>query len=219
MNFGDIKFGQHKAPRNLKKLLIKKLDCQQCQKMTVKKLFEILGQTKTRKFTYEVKFRKAKITTACVVTYYGITKLQIDVNAAFKVCGLKENFSEKKNVNKQGLLVNLNLYQQVAILKAIIAKYSYLKGKIGFYNLKGSRKAYEVLHEAKLHKEEMWWFWTGEKYIEKSMREESKYPKENLVEPNKLKGRFCYRDIGNYYWGVLPSNHCAKHHIFVLGGF
>ena len=159
---------------------------------------------------YEVPFSDGRMTLSVILTYKGIRSLGIDLNTVFKGCGGKEVFNEQTDV-KNGVLVNLNLYQQVALLKAIIGKKPELAQVLGLYNLRGSRKVYEVLSKAGVPRQlNIWWMWTGERYIQEL--QELDYPEERIVtlsslhalKGNRFVGRFI--DIGNW-GGTYIVNH------------
>jgi len=160
---------------------------------------------------YEVPFSDGRSTLSVILTYKGVRSIGIDLNTVFKGCGGREEFNEKTDV-RNGVLVNLDLYQQVALLKAIIEKKPELADVLGLYNLRGSRKVYEVLSRAGVPSQlRIWWMWTGERYI-KGQNDEGSYPEEDIVtlpNPSKLKGsRFADRVIGCDYWfGNYPVSH------------
>jgi len=159
---------------------------------------------------YEIPFSDGRSTLSVILTYEGIRSLGIDLNTVFKGCRGKEVFNEQTDV-KNGVLVNLNLYQQVALLKAIIGKKPELAQVLGLYNLRGSRKVYEVLSKAGVPRQlNIWWMWTGERYIQEL--QELDYPEERIVtlsslpalKGNRFVGRFI--DIGNW-GGTYIVNH------------
>ena len=157
---------------------------------------------------YEVPFSDERKTTAVMLTLEGIRSLGIDLDAVFKGCGGEETFNEATDV-KNGVLVNLDLYQQVALLRAILERKPELASVIGLYNLRASRRVYEVLNRENVHNElDIYWIWTGEKWIRGI--EEGSYPKETVVTLRDLESlegnRFCYRNVNNDYWNDHPPD-------------
>jgi hypothetical protein len=129
---------------------------------------------------YEVPFSDGRSTFGVILTYEGVRSIGIDLNTLFKCCGGREEFNEKTDV-RNGVLVNLDLYQQVALLKAIIEIKQELADVLGLYNLRGSRKVYEALSRAGiLGQLGIWWMWTGERYIV-GQNSEWAYPEEEIV--------------------------------------
>ena len=164
---------------------------------------------------YEIPFTDGRKTLSVILTYEGVRSLRIDLNTVFKGCGGKEVFNEGTDV-KNGVLVNLDLYQQVALLKAIIEKKPELAQVLGLYNLRGSIKVYEVLSKAGVPSQlRIWWMWTGERYIE-GQNDEGSYPEAGIVTLENLfalKGyRFVYSYINNVYW-----NHNLPDYLSVIG--
>ncbi len=162
--------------------------------------------------TWEVRMSDGTRTMACVLTLEGVSRFGIDLNSVFSGCGgPREGFSEKENINKQGVLVHLDLYQQVALLRAIIRQRPELVDKVGLYNLRSGKKAREVLHRANAYNTHgtrgYMWFFTGEQY--KGTRDESRYAPEGMVkvsELGSLKGHsLCGRGVGNGNWDNLKA--------------
>ena len=152
---------------------------------------------------HKVSLTDGRKTLSVILTDERIRCLGIDLNTVFKGCGGKEVFSREKDV-KNGVLVNLDLYQQVALLKAIIEKEPELTQVLGLYNLRGSRKVYEALSRAGiLGQLGIWWMWTGERYI-KGQDDEEAYPREGIIilaNMPTLKGsRFADRGLGTGSW-------------------
>ena len=179
---------------------------------------------------YPVKFSDGRHTLACVVTLEGIKKvfgcntdeeITTTLNTIFQGCGGKETFNQATDVCN-GILVNLDFYQQVALLRAIAQKHPELADMFGLYNLRGARKVYEVLNTASLHRtHRIFWFWTGEKYV--PSQTDDKYPAEGLLPASsidKIKGnRFCVRDINYVHWDNDDPDYHGDDGAFVLGGY
>ena len=159
-------------------------------------------------------------TLSVILTYEGIRSLGIDLNTVFKGCEEKEVFNEGTDV-KRGVLVNLDLYQQVALLRAIIEKKQELRDVLGLYNLRGSGEVSKVLRIKGVPSQlGIRWMWTGERYI-KGQDSETAYPEEGIVTLSSLPAlkwvRFVDRVIVNDYWNdFLPGFHCIDG-VAVLG--
>ena len=144
-----------------------------------------------------------------IVTVLREDKLKkiIDMGKVFSKC------ARKKYSERDGLIVDVDLYQQQAILESIIDRYPEMREKIGFTNLRGSRKVYEVLNKAGVHKRlpnEWGWFWTGEKYL--GHRDESKYPSEGIITATRFNissvDRFCIRRVYYDDWSDDDPDFC-----------
>lgn len=81
---------------------------------------------------------------------------------------------------KNGYIVNIDWYQQLALLEAISEKIPKLK--IGLFNYRAAENVAKVLKESDAHKKfQISWFWTGEPF-KKSLGED----KQMLDEPNLI---------------------------------
>ncbi|MBU0580948.1 MAG: hypothetical protein KKA19_07200 [Candidatus Margulisbacteria bacterium] len=120
-----------------------------------------------------------------------------------------------------GYLVNLDMYQQAALLKAIVAKCPEYKDSVGLYNVKASDNVYKKLNEAGFPKKRIYWFWTGEKFKDRSL---SSYAAPGLSTAESVKKediqsyRFCFRYIDNGYWCDGDPDYCGSDGAVVLGG-
>lgn len=101
----------------------------------------------------------------------------------------------KEYETRGGFIVDVDLHQQVALLKAINDKNPKLK--IGMFNYRASENVQKVLKAAKIDRKfKVDWFWTGEK--SPGYLDEKKYVKPGLVFENELKdidGRYFGREI------------------------
>jgi len=72
-----------------------------------------------------------------------------------------------KFISRKGYIIELDVYQQVWILKKLIEYFPELKKSIGFYNIRGSKKVFEALSELEISGN---WgirkMFTGESYLE-----------------------------------------------------
>ena len=172
--------------------------------------------------SYDVELANGVQTKCSVLTYDKVKKFGIDLDKVFIGCGGKEKFDPATDI-KNGFLVNLDLYQQAALLKAIVQKCpKEIQGEIGLYNLRASRDVYEILDEKGLVAKDIYWFWTGEQY--KPDQAESKYSAPGLVTADKLSkediksGRFCYRNVNNDHWFDNDPVNYGNNGAVVLGG-
>ncbi len=130
--------------------------------------------------------------------------------------GLRQESGEKN-----GFIADVDLYQQRVLLAAIVnvgAIHELPLHSLGFYNLRGSRKLYEVLSAQGFYERTgIYWVWTGEKYEASYGNSNTKAAEDQYLEPGivtlenivKIRGsRFVFRFVGNDYWGVnVPANH------------
>ncbi|HAR64061.1 MAG: hypothetical protein DKM50_14105 [Candidatus Margulisiibacteriota bacterium] len=156
------------------------------------KQVNVLDILRTIGITYDVDHSNGLKTTAVMLTADGVKQLGIDLDTVFNGC------SKKTYDVKNGILVNLDLYQQKALLDAIIAKQPELADKLGFYNLKGSKAVYEKLNKENVHnKNDIWWFWTGERYTGNNKHDS--YPAPKIITSSEINdfknSRFCHRNI------------------------
>jgi hypothetical protein len=109
--------------------------------------------------------------------------------------------SNRTGIINQGHIVNLDLYQQVALLKAIEEKTGLTK-ILGFYNINGgacvpNTKANELWNTKRLAS-----FWTAEKHL--NTDEPAKYNKAGIVHANDPKLARSLRDKSRF--GTYPIN-------------
>ena len=125
------------------------------------------------------------------------------------------------------IMVDMDLYQQKALLKAIVAKAPQLRTVLGFYNLKASRKVHDVYKNKPFvgnANDKIWWIWLAEVFNPAHGNAndpvaEAKYPDDGIITlensnpdyqmqdfaPDK---RFVLRYIVNGDWrGNDPQNH------------
>ena len=137
-----------------------------------------------------------------VKTFLGVENL---VEVFARVEGLRQESGEKN-----GFIMDVDLYQQRALLAAIVAREPCLKDVFGFYNLRGSRKLYEVLSAQGFYKRTgIYWVWTGEKHVPDQA--EDAYPQPGILTLDSIgeirESLFVYRDVGGDYWfGVRPTD-------------
>lgn len=147
---------------------------------------------------WEVPFGNGKMTKAIILTLEGVRSLGIDFNRVFIGCGGKEGFEERTDV-KNGILVNLDLFQELALLKEIVRLRPELREVLGLYNSGGSKKVYEVLHREGVPKELGFRFmWTGEiftKGIPDTAYDTPKILTVNEIPLLTVGGSFIYRYI------------------------
>ena len=175
---------------------------------------------------YEVPFSDGRKTTAVMLTFEGVkTFLEVD-----DVDGIKEVIRKHGAeieggmgiVNEHGILVRLNLYEQVALLRAIVEKKPELASVLGFYNLRGSRKVYKVMRKAEAYnKLNAQWIWTGQRHIQ-GKHEEGLYPEEAIVslgDLGSLEGNlFCCRFVDDIdFWLAIDPDGHYNNGVVVLG--
>lgn len=149
-----------------------------------RKVLEQIGDT------YDAQFENGTKTSFAVVTAQGLESLLgreelLRVINASKTGSSNTNKtyddysdSNKTGIVKNGYIVNIDLYQQVAIL-GVIEKKAGLYNRIGFYNLNGSMCVHQT-DAAKLWKaKQISWFWTGEIFNESFNRRD--YKKEGII--------------------------------------
>ncbi len=115
------------------------------------------------------------------------------------VKGLRQESGEKN-----GFIMDVDLYQQRALLAAIMAKEPRLKDVFGFYNLRGSRKLYEVLSAQGFYKRTgIYWVWTGEKHVPNQA--EDAYPQPEILTSDSIgeirDSHFVVRGVDDEGWG------------------
>lgn len=124
---------------------------------------------------------------------------------------------------KNSLIMNTNLYQQRAILSAIVAKLPEgSKDSLGLFNLQGSKRVHRVLNAAGVReKKDIWWFWTGEQYF--IGRGESDHASPWIIPLNELgditnKVNYLTRFIDLDYWYDAQPLFRNEYGAFILGG-
>ncbi len=153
---------------------------------------------------YEVPLGKNKNSVAVVLKLAEVKRfLGIeDLTEVFVgVEGLRQESGEKN-----GFIVDVDLHQQKALLAAIVnvgAIHELPLHSLGFYNLRGSRKLYDVLNAQGFYgRTNILWIWTGEKYVPNQA--EDAYPEPEILTLDSIgeirDGRFCLRYVGNGLW-------------------
>jgi hypothetical protein len=89
-----------------------------------------------------------------------------DINTLFAGpdCPNNKTYQVKTNGTLK-IMVDMDLYQQKALLKAIVAKAPQFKTVLGFYNTRASRKVFDVykaLAFVGTAANQIYWIWTGE---------------------------------------------------------
>ncbi len=150
---------------------------------------------------------------AKVKTFLGVENL---AEVFARVEGLRQ-----KSREKNGFIVDVDLYQQRALLAAIVAKEPRLKDVFGFYNLQGSRKLYEVLSaQGFCGRTGIYWVWTGEKHVPDQA--EDAYPEPEILTLDSIgeirDGHFVCRCVDSGRWnGSRPADRVDGGGV-VLGG-
>ena len=160
--------------------------------------------------TYEINHDNGMKTMASVLTYKGVKALGIDFKEVFKDCGSSNtDWNENEHhwesnpysiINKKGYLVNLDLYQQVALLKAIAEKLPKdQRDNVSLYNLRASMTVHETVGKETLKGLlGVWWMWTGQRHL-RAKYEVEDYPDDAMVNLKALSSladsRFCFLDV------------------------
>ncbi len=113
---------------------------------------------------------------------------------------------------QNGYIADMNLYQQVLLLEAIVARDPRLEDVLGFYNLNASSKVYQKL--ASESSDNTWWIWTAEQSFN-GKNNSSDYPADALLRlksAEALKGRcFASRGIAYNGWNDgSPGSHNVR---------
>lgn len=143
---------------------------------------------------YEVKIGNKKYD-AVMLKVSSLKEWGIDLETVFKDCPYNKEYS-----TRDGFIVDVDLYQQAALLKALNKKNPKLK--IGMFNHLAAEDVYKALNKANVHnKSDIWWFWTGEKFP--GNWNEKSFAKPGLVFANNLEdiegSRFVVRRIDYGY--------------------
>jgi hypothetical protein len=139
---------------------------------------------------YEVKTGNKKYD-AVMLKVSNLKEWGIALETVFEDCPYHKKYS-----TRNGFIIDIDLYQQAALLKAINKKNPKLK--IGMFNHRAAGDVYKVLYNAGVHnKSDIRWFWTGEKFP--GNWDEKSFAEPGLVFEDKLNGiadiRFVYRNI------------------------
>ncbi len=143
-----------------------------------------------------------------------------DLKRVFVVAGVRQEYQ----VNQAGFIVDVDLHQQKVLLEAIVnvgAIHELPLHSLGFYNLRGSRKLYEVLSAQGFYgRTNIWWIWTGEKHVPD--RAEDAYPEPEILTSDSIgeirDGHFVFRNVDHDFWyDFRPTIHYAVGGV-VFGG-
>jgi len=163
-----------------------------------------------------------------------VEDLKAELNLIFGEAGIRL-IDEDNEINRNGVLVNLDIAQQIALIIYLVEKHPNaspeLKEVIGLYNLRASRAVCTKLNDTGLKKDqrdggkEVWWFWTGEKWV--NGQGEEAYPEPDIISINHFSkeekaisqtDRFCNRDILYDGWlGFTPDFHNGYGAMVVAG--
>jgi len=124
----------------------------------------------------------------------------IDLNIVFANCPYNKSYG-----TRDGFIINIDLYQHIALMRAIHEKAPKLK--IGLFNYRAAKIASDVLRETPIYKESFtdWdWFWTGEKFLKHVYWNEKAYPEPALVFENEL-NYIDYQDFIMYCFGSIEA--------------
>jgi ankyrin repeat protein len=147
---------------------------------------------------YAVPFSSGQHTLASLVSVNGLKRvLGVDDTGLKEIFATNSDEQEWKVRKESGSIVGLTEMQLLIILKALVKRQPEIADQIGLYNLRGSKRLYDVYGgNSESRKTGVEWIWTGEKLV--VGQHEKHYPDEGLVTARELQDTrttLCYRSL------------------------
>jgi len=227
-------------PDELKILAIKALEK---SLFGVREFLEELTVSESKNLLYEVDLTQdeGEIKTHCaVMTVDGVQNvlgnilgravvdLKAELNSIFQQAGVPTRpIGINDNIDQNGVLVNLDLPQQIALITYLVKPYPHLKERIGFYNLRASKAVSTELRKKGLSEDpndsgkRISWFWPLQKDQEKARPEASIVSGSDFsLEDNTIShsNHFCFRNIPYGEWNGLPLDFHGDDGAMVVAG-
>ncbi len=189
----------------------------------MRRILEQLGEV------YEVPLGENKNSVAVLLKLAEVKRFLgvADLKEVFVVAGVRQEYQ----VNQAGFIVDVDLHQQKALLAAIVnvgAIHELSLHSLGFYNLRGSRKLYEVLNAQNFYQcTDIWWVRTGERHnpdygASNTRAAEKKYAEAGIVTLGDIgeirDSYFVRRDVDNGRWDNIRPTHLSGGGCVAFGG-